>query len=131
PALPQDDRFRAPNDRSKNRHDLNKELDRALGTKTSAEWVEILNEAGVPSGPILNVKEVFENEQVRHLGMATPVKHPKLGEIRVQNLPVVLSRTPGAIRTAAPEAGEHTDEVLGELGYSPEEIAALRRDKVV
>ncbi len=131
PALGDDPRFRQPADRSKNRRALTEELEKALVTRPSAEWVEILNTAGVPSGPILNVKEVFENEQVRHLGLAAPVKHPALGEIRVQNLPVTLSRTPGAVRTAAPDAGEHTEAVLGELGYSAAEIAALRRDKVV
>ena len=84
----------------------------------------------MPSGPILNVKEVFENEQIQHLGMAQPVRHPERGEMRVQGLPATLSRTPGAIRRAAPTHGEHTDEILRELGYSTEDIAALRKDGV-
>jgi crotonobetainyl-CoA:carnitine CoA-transferase CaiB-like acyl-CoA transferase len=93
--------------------------------------VEALNAAGVPCGPILNVKEVFEDPQVRHLGLATRVQHPRLGELEVQNLPVTLTRTPGAVRMPTPERGQHTEEILGELGYSDEEVAALRREGVV
>jgi formyl-CoA transferase len=126
-----DPRFRTLADRSRNRKAMNAELDKILVGRPSAEWIEILNRAGVPSGPILNVKQVFENEQVRHLGMAQPVRHPERGEIRVQALPVALSRTPGAVRMPAPTHGEHTDEILGELGYSREEIAGLRKDGAV
>jgi len=126
-----DPRFKTPQDRSKNRLDCNAELEKATVTRTSAEWVEILNKAGVPCGPILNVKEVFEDEQIRHLKLATKIQHPRLGEQTVQNLPVTLSRTPGAVVSASPDLGEHADEVLGELGYSKEEIAALRRDGAV
>ena len=126
-----DPRFKTPQDRSKNRVACNEELEKATATKTSAEWVEILNKAGVPCGPILNVKEVFEDEQVRALGLSVKIRHPRLGEQEVQNLPVTLSRTPGAVRTASPDLGEHTDQVLAELGYSREEIAALHRDGAV
>jgi formyl-CoA transferase len=126
-----DPRFKTMADRSKNRKAMNEELNRVLVKKTSAEWIEALNRAGVPCGPINNVKQVFEDLQVRHLGLAQAVKHPERGEIRVQGLPVVLSRTPGAIRMPAPTHGQHTDEILAELGYSPAEIAQLRADGVV
>ncbi len=129
--LTDDPRFKTPQDRSKNRLACNAELEKATVTKSSAEWVEILNKAGVPCGPILNVKEVFEDEQIRHLKLATKIRHPRLGEQEVQNLPVTLSRTPGAVRTASPDLGEHTDQILGELGYSKEDIAALHRDGAV
>jgi crotonobetainyl-CoA:carnitine CoA-transferase CaiB-like acyl-CoA transferase len=129
--LVDDPRFTTPQDRSKNRLACNAELEKATVTKTSAEWVDILNKAGVPCGPILNVKEVFEDEQIRHLGLATKIQHPRLGEQTVQNLPVTLSRTPGAVVSASPDLGEHTDQVLGELGYSTDDIAALRRDGAV
>ena len=126
-----DPRFKTPQDRSKNRLACNAELEKATATKPSAEWVDILNKAGVPCGPILNVKEVFEDEQIRHLKLATKIQHPRLGEQTVQNLPVTLSRTPGAVVSASPDLGEHTDQVLGELGYSKEDIAALHRDGAV
>ena len=126
-----DPRFKTLAGRSKNRKAMNAELDQVLVKKSSAEWIEALNRAGVPSGPILNVKEVFENEQIRHLGMAQPVRHPERGEMLVQGLPATLSRTPGAIRRAAPTHGEHTDEILRELGYTAEEIATLHKDAVV
>jgi formyl-CoA transferase len=131
PHLLDDPRFKTMADRSRHRRALNEALNGIFATRPSAEWIERLNAAGVPAGPILNVKEVFENEQVQHLGLAVPVRHPTRGEIRVQGLPVVLSRTPGAVRLPAPEHGQHTDEILGELGYSPEEIARLRADGVV
>lgn len=126
-----DPRFRTMADRSRNRGALNKELNKALIKTTSAEWIDLLNKAGVPAGPIYNVKEVFEDPQVRHLGLAQPVRHPEHGEIRVQGLPVVLTRTPGAVRMAAPTHGQHTDEILGEIGYSREEIAELRNQGLV
>jgi len=130
-ALIDDPRFKTPQDRSKNRLACNAELEKATVGKTSAEWVEILNKAGVPCGPILNVKEVFEDEQIRHLKLATKIEHPRLGEQTVQNLPVTLSRTPGAVVSASPDLGEHTDQVLAELGYSKDDIAALHRDGAV
>jgi crotonobetainyl-CoA:carnitine CoA-transferase CaiB-like acyl-CoA transferase len=131
PELIDDPRFRTLADRSRHRKQLNAELDRILAGRSSADWIEILNRAGVPAGPILNVKDVFENEQVRHLGLAQPVTHPVRGEMKVQAPPAVLSRTPGAVRTAAPTHGQHTDEILGELGLTREEIARLRQDKVI
>jgi len=126
-----DPRFKTAADRSKNRKALAPELENVFVTKPSAEWVELLNAKGVPSGPILDVKQVFENEQIQHLRMAVPVKHPALGEVRVQAPPVTLSRTPGSVRAHAPDTGEHTDEILGELGFSQAEVRELRAEKVV
>src|SRR5262249_34914527 len=131
PELIEDPRFKTVADRSRQRKQLNAELDRILAGRSSADWIEVLNRAGVPAGPILNVKEVFENEQVRHLGLAQLVTHPVRGEMQVQAPPAVLSRTPGAVRRAAPTHGQHTDEILTELGLTREEIAHLREDKVI
>jgi crotonobetainyl-CoA:carnitine CoA-transferase CaiB-like acyl-CoA transferase len=117
--------------RSKNRDRLNAALEEITKTKTSAEWIERINAAGVPCGPIYRIDEVFADPQVRHLGMAQPVDHPTLGRIEVVGQAVSLSRTPSQIRTATPERGEHTDAVLRELGYDAAAIAALRAKRVV
>jgi crotonobetainyl-CoA:carnitine CoA-transferase CaiB-like acyl-CoA transferase len=74
---------------------------------------------------------VFENEQVQHLGLAVPVKSSVLGDLRVQRVPSTLSRTPGAVRMATPEPGEHNEEILRGLGYTAAEIARLRKDEII
>jgi crotonobetainyl-CoA:carnitine CoA-transferase CaiB-like acyl-CoA transferase len=74
---------------------------------------------------------VFDDPQVRHLGMAQPVEHPKLGPIEVVGQAVTLSRAPNRIRSATPEAGEHTGEVLRELGFSDDDVARLRSARIV
>ena len=110
-------------------------LNEAIGAitrgKTSADWIEMLNKAGVPSGPIYKMNEVFADPQVKHLGMTRKVPHKVLGEVEVVGQPIELSRTPWSVRTATPEAGEHSDAILAELGYSAAEIAALRAAKAV
>ena len=126
-----DSRFSSPGRRSKNRRELNPLLEEKLQAKTTAEWVEILNIAGVPCGPILTIDQVFANEQVQHLGLARPLEHPQLGTIQVLGLPVTLSRTPDAVRTSTPEKGEHSEEILRGLGMSTEEITQLRKANVI
>ena len=131
PELQDDPRFATPGKRSRNRNELTVALEEKLQAKTAAEWVEVLNTAGVPSGPILTIDQVFADEQVQHLGIATPIEHPRLGPIRVLGLPTTLSRTPGAVHTSAPEKGEHTEEILHELGLSTIDIQQLRTDGVI
>jgi crotonobetainyl-CoA:carnitine CoA-transferase CaiB-like acyl-CoA transferase len=117
--------------RSTNRAGMNKAIGEITKHKSSREWIDILNKAGVPTGPIYNMDEVFADEQVKHLKMAAPVHHPKLGDIEVVNQAVELSRTPSGVRYPTPEKGEHTDAVLGELGYDAACIADLRKQKVI
>ena len=131
PELVDDPRFKKPDDRSKNRDQLNAILEQSLTQYGHEEIVQRLNQAGVPAGPILDIGQVFQNEQVKQLGLSAKVRSPELGEIEIQNAPYRLSRTPGAVRSAAPERGEHTDEVLAELGHSADDIRALRAARVV
>jgi formyl-CoA transferase len=123
--------FKGDQNRSKNRVALNAEINKALAAKSTSEWMEILTKAEVPCGPIYAIDQVFDDPQVKHIGAATTVKSPKLGEIRIVNQAVALSRTPARMASAPPEVGEHTDEVLKELGYDKAAIELLRQKKVV
>ncbi len=123
--------FTGAPDRAANRVQLNAELNAAFSERKSAEWIDALNRAGVPCGPIHSIDQVFADPQVQHLGLAAPVKHPALGTIRIVNQAVTLSRTPATMASATPELGEHTDEVLAEIGYGKADIAALRERGVV
>ncbi len=117
--------------RSNNRDALNALLSDITRTRTSAEWVELLNDAGVPCGPIYTLDQTFDDPQVRHLGIATKVAHPKLGAIELVGQPITLTGAPERPWTATPELGEHTDTVLAELGYGADAIADLRRRDVI
>ncbi|MGH6969354.1 MAG: CaiB/BaiF CoA transferase family protein [Stellaceae bacterium] len=117
--------------RRKHRDQLNAIIAALTPAKSSAEWVDLLTKAGVPSGPINKMNEVFADPQVKHLKVARQVKHARLGEIELVGQAVSLSRTPWALRRATPERGEHTDDVLRELGYAETDIAKLRQDGVV
>jgi crotonobetainyl-CoA:carnitine CoA-transferase CaiB-like acyl-CoA transferase len=118
--------------RSKNRDALNTALNTYLADRTSAEWVDILNKAGVPSGPIYTVDKVFADPQVEHLGIVQEIETgDDRGTLRVVGQPVTLGRTPSHLDTAPPDCGQHTDEVLTEFGFSEAEIAELRETKVI
>jgi formyl-CoA transferase len=123
--------FKGGKKRAENRAKLNSILHESLSRKSSAEWIEILNKEGIPCGPIYNVGQVFSDAQVKHLGVATPVEHAKLGRYEVLANAAVLSRTPAKVVAPTPEIGEHTDEILRELKYRPEEIDKLRQGGVV
>ena len=123
--------YRDATGRAKNRKALNAEIDRILLQKTSAEWVEILNAAGVPSGPIYTMDQVFADPQVKHLGVATPVKHPRLGTLYLLGQAVKLSRTPASLAAASPERGEHSEEVLREAGYDAAAIEQFKAKGII
>ncbi|MBX9592515.1 MAG: CoA transferase [Hyphomonadaceae bacterium] len=118
--------------RSRNRNALNAAIDSYLADRTSAEWVERLNAAGVPCGPIYTIDKVFSDPQVEHLGLVKQIDTgDQRGTLRVVGQPVTLQRTPSALIAAPPECGQHTQEVLAEFGFSDTEIAALRAAKVI
>jgi crotonobetainyl-CoA:carnitine CoA-transferase CaiB-like acyl-CoA transferase len=129
--LIEDERFATNADRMKNRAELVEELEAATKGKDTDEWVETLLEAGFPAGPIYNYKEVFEDPHTAAREMMVEMDHPVEGAVKGLGIPVKLSETPGEIRRAAPLLGEHTEEILAELGYSEREIADLRERSVI
>jgi formyl-CoA transferase len=117
--------------RSKNRDALNAAINKRTEKKSTAAWVKEFNEAGVPCGPIYSIDQVFEDAQVRHLGMAQDVPSPENRPIRLVSPGFTLSRTPSKMAARPPEFGEQTDEVLAEFGFTADEIADLRKARVV
>ena len=117
--------------RSKNRDALNAEISRCTEKRSTDEWVDELNAAGVPCGPIYTVDQMFADEQVKHLGIAQDVPNDQGRDIRLVGQPFTLSRTPSTMAARPPEVGEQTEELLAEFGFSAEEITALRDRKVV
>jgi crotonobetainyl-CoA:carnitine CoA-transferase CaiB-like acyl-CoA transferase len=126
-----DPRFRRNADRLRHREDLEKEIERILGTQPTAHWVAALDAAGVPSGPVYTYGQIFADPQVRHLGMVTHADDLELGRVPHVRTPVRLSRSRVAVRSVAPKLGAHTTEVLTGLGYKPAELETLRRDRVI
>jgi crotonobetainyl-CoA:carnitine CoA-transferase CaiB-like acyl-CoA transferase len=131
PELIDDPHYKTGPARSANRAALNERIAEVTRTDSSAAWVDRLNAAEVPCGPIYAMNEVFADLQVKHLGMAQAVEHPTLGRTELVGQAIKLSRTPAKLETATPAFGEHTDEVLGELGYDAAKISDLRARKVV
>jgi crotonobetainyl-CoA:carnitine CoA-transferase CaiB-like acyl-CoA transferase len=117
--------------RSKNRGRLNAEIDSFLANSTSAEWIERLNKAGVPCGPINSIDAVFSDPQVEHLKMAKAIDTKEGKTLHVVGQPVSLSRTPSKVVASTPKLGEHTEEVLQEFGFDAQEIKSLRQSKII
>ncbi|HUQ74508.1 MAG TPA: CaiB/BaiF CoA-transferase family protein [Burkholderiales bacterium] len=129
--LAADERFKTNELRARNRAALNAAMTGELAKRSSAEWIEALNKIGVPTGPIYKMDEVFADPQVKHLGAATEVNHPRLGKFKILSQAVKLSRTPATLKTATPDVGQHTDEILAEIGYDAGAIKRLRAEGVV
>lgn len=119
--------------RSDNRAQLNVEIATIIAGKSSAEWIETLNAAGVPCGPVYNIEQVFADPQVQHLDTVREVDSARFGVLPVVRQPVNISdvEQPAMFRHASPDSGEHTDEVLKEIGLSDAEIAQLRDSKAI
>ena len=131
PELMTDERFSSDKARARNRDALNAEIEKRLATYGSAELVDKLNKAGVPAGPIYKMDEMFADPQVKHLKMAHPVNHPKLGTIELIGQAINMSRTQFEMKSATPEQGEHTEEVLKGIGLDANAVASLRQRGIV
>ena len=124
-ALAADPRFATNDARLANYGDFRARVERALASATTAEWQERFERAQIAAGPVYEFDEVFGDPQVRHLGLVNEIEQPGYGKARMLGFPVRASATPAAIRRPAPLLGEHTAEVLGEIGVAPEEIERL------
>ncbi len=129
--LTQDARFRTVSDRMANREELALLLEEKLVEKRTREWESILDSAGVANGPILHIDEVFQDPQVLHQEMLQEMEHPLVGMMKTMGFPVKLRRTPGELRLPPPLLGQHTEEVLRDLGYSSTEIQSMREEGVI
>ncbi|MGC4376713.1 CaiB/BaiF CoA-transferase family protein [Fictibacillus sp. Mic-4] len=130
-GLSDDPKFKTNPCRLENRTELIGILEKSLKERTTKEWIERLNEQKIPCGPIRTMKEVFEDEHVHAREMVVNVNHPKAGQIQLVGSPLKLSRTPVGMNRHPPLAGEHTDEILAELGYSEKIIQAFKEQKIV
>ena len=126
PELAADPRYDNMEKRLEARPELRELIESILTTEDAQHWLDAFEAAAVPAGPIYTVDAMFDDPQVQHLGIAQPVSHPVIGDYRVVGEPVGLSRTPAGIATPTPDAGDHNDEILAELGYDEAAIAALR-----
>jgi len=126
-----DPRFASTALRRQNKEAMNELIAAALRAKTTGEWFELLVAAGLPCGPVYNIKEAFADPQVRALRIQRSVAHPRLGEIDLVAQPCEITGFGREIRTATPDLGEHNDEILQSLGYGPEEIAKLKATRVI
>jgi formyl-CoA transferase len=118
--------------RSQNRDALNAAIQEKMEEKATAHWVDALNKAGVPSGPIYKMDELFADPQVQHLGISQPIDTTdSRGTLNVLAQPVTLSRTPSRVKLAPPERGQHTESILAEFGFTTPEINALKKKRIV
>jgi crotonobetainyl-CoA:carnitine CoA-transferase CaiB-like acyl-CoA transferase len=129
--LTDDERFATNTDRVTNRETLEPMLEAEVGEYTTDEVVSLMRDHDVPATAINDMSDVYDHPQVRARGMRASVEHPSAGTIEMPGVPMHFSRTPAEIRTHPPELGEHTREVLAELGYDEEAVARLHEEGVV
>ncbi len=131
PQWQSDERFATGKLRISNRAQLTEEINALFRTKPQSHWVDALNNAGVPAGPVYDMAQMFDDPQVRHMQASVDATTPAGRKRSFLTQPVHLARTPACVNTTAPECGEHTDEVLLEAGFTAEEITRLRDAHVV
>ena len=123
--------FKDAKSRLKNRDYLNQLIEEVTITKTSNQWVEMLEKVGVPCGPINSIDKVFDDPQVKHLGIAQEIETIPFGETKLVGQPFNLSRSSSSMKRRPPEKGEHNEDVLGDLGFSAEELDALKEKNII
>ena len=131
PELKHDELYRTQSARVANRGRINAIVGGKLALNTTGHWVAVLNAAGVPCGPVHAVAEVFNDPQIQAQNMVMEVEQPGHGSVRTLGFPMKFSTAPCTIRRPAPELGQHSDEVLADLGYSAEQCSALRDKRVI
>ena len=131
PELADNPRFATNKDRMENYDEMRPPIDRVFRTATNAEWIERLNAAGVANGEVRDIGQMLNDPQLAAREMVQTLMHPTIGATRVIGAPIKLSATPASLRTAPPVLGQHTDAVLGELGYSAADITGLRDNRVI
>jgi crotonobetainyl-CoA:carnitine CoA-transferase CaiB-like acyl-CoA transferase len=131
PELIDDERFRHPLGRVAHREALTAALDERLGRRDAGDWIRLLNDRGVPCGPIYDMAEVCADPQVRARDMLVELPHPTLGTFKTTGVPVKLGATPGQVAAVPPALGADTEPVLAAAGYTAAEIAELRRQHTI
>lgn len=131
PELAEDRRFRTGADRVANLVELEAEFAHRFRTKPAAHWLVLLEEKGVPCGPVYDMLQALNDPQTVAREMVVEVEHSTLGPVKTLGLPVKFSKTPGKVCRGAPLYGEHTRGILAEIGFSPDEIAAFEKEGAV
>jgi crotonobetainyl-CoA:carnitine CoA-transferase CaiB-like acyl-CoA transferase len=126
-----DPRFKTNGDRYANRLVLQELINEKLQARTVDEWERFLNEAGIPAGPVYAMDGALDHPQTRHRKMVVERPHSVLGTVSLLGLPVKFSETPGEVHRTPPELGEHTDEILREIGMADEDLCRLREEKII
>jgi crotonobetainyl-CoA:carnitine CoA-transferase CaiB-like acyl-CoA transferase len=129
--IAEDPKFATNAKRVENREEVVEIISRVIATKTMQEWLDLLNDAGVPCGPINTIDQIFADPHVLARDMLVDVDHPKCGKIKLTGCPIKLSETPAEVSAAPPILGQHNEEILRELGFGSDDIDKLKQEKVI